>query len=206
MKKVALVLLLVGVTVTGCTTSGVTSGSKPSAPSPPSQITTVPGGPTFTGPYAAVLADMYAKSRTTAEREALADGTITDAEQAEMVERLRKCVSGFGHVLVSYGKAGGSTFDLNPAQETDAANNEVSECEKSSGENTVGLVYSLVLRNPENIDLIPKIIACLKEHHLVGPHYSRSDYERGLPDFPDENRNIRVLRCNDDPLNRIADE
>lgn len=203
MKKVALVLSLVGVTLTGCTTSGAVSGSAPSTTSAASQATTVPGAPTFTGPYAAVLADAYAKSRSTFERDALADGKITDAEQAEMVERLRTCVSGFGHTLVSYGKAGGSTFDLNPNQESGAANDEISTCEKSAGENTVGLVYSLVLRNPQNIDLVPKTIACLKKHQLVGPGYSRSDYERGLPNFPDEKRNAQVLQCNDDPLNRI---
>ena len=203
MKKVALLLLLVGVTLTGCTTSGVASGPTPSGTSPASPTATVPGAPTFTGPYAAVLADVYAKSRSTFERDALVDGKITDAEQAEMVERLRTCVRGYGHTLVSYGKAGGSTFDLNPNKKSDAANDEVSECEKSAGENTVGLIYSLVLRNPQNIDLVPKTIACFKKHQLVGPGYSRSDYERGLPNFPDEKRNAQVLQCNDDPLNRI---
>ena len=206
MKKVALLLLLVGVTLTGCTTSDVASVSTPPTVSTASPTATVAGGPNFTGPYAAVLADVYAKSRSTFEREALADGKITDAEEAEMIERLRTCVRGFGHDLVSYGKAGGSTFDLNPNRESGAANDEVSACEKSAGTNTVGLIYSIVLRNPHNIDLVPRTIACLKAHHLVSPGYSRSDYERGLPNFPDEKRNAQVLQCNDDPLNRIKGE
>ena len=202
MKKVALLLLVVGGALTGCTASSVASVSSPSATATPSPSSTVAGGPKFTGPYAAVLADVYAKSHSTFERDALADGKVTDAEEAEMIERLRRCLASSGHRLVSFDKAGPQEIEeVNPNKDPDVSHKAVESCEASSGANTVGLIYGAMLTNPQNVDLVPKIVTCLKKHHLVGPSYSKSDYQHGLPHFPDDKRTTQVQQCNDDPLN-----
>ena len=199
MKKVASFLLALGTALTGCTASGLASVSSPSRTSPtPGPSSTVAGDPSFSGPYAAELAERYAKSHSTFEREALADGKVTDAEQAEMIERLRTCLAGIGMKLVKYTKGGGQEIEiLDKSQDPDASNEALESCETSSGSNTVGLIYELTLRNPQNIDLVPKIVACFKKHHLVGPGY---DYKRGLPHVPDDKRESQVQQCNDDPL------
>ena len=124
-----------------------------------------------------------------------------------MVERLRTCLAGTGHKLLKFEKAGPQEIqDLIPNKDPDVGHKEVESCYASSGANTVGLVYGQMLINPENIDLVPKTVACLKKHQLVGPGFSKSDYQRGLPRFPDDKRNKQVQRCNDDPLNLAKGE
>lgn len=202
MKKIAPLLLAAGIALTGCTAPGVASVSSPSSTSTPNPSSTVAGGPKFTGPYAAMLTDVYAESHSTFEREALADGKITDAEHAEMIERLRTCLAGSGHRLVSFDKTGRQEIeDVNPNKDPDVGHKEITSCQASSGENTVGLIYSAMLTNPQNIDLVPKVIACLKKHHLVGPSYSKNDYQHELPHFSDHKKDAQVTQCNDDPLN-----
>lgn len=202
MKKVALLLLAVGAALAGCTASGVDSPSSPPATTTPSPSSTVAAGPEFTGPYAAELAERYAKSKSSFERDALADGTVTDAEQAEMIERLRTCLASNGHKLDSFKKTGAHEITAaNPDEDGEVGRKQIESCEKYAGVNTVGLIYSAMATDPENTDIVPKIVACLKKHHLVGPGYSKSDYQRGLPTFPDDKRNTQVIQCNDDPLN-----
>lgn len=201
MKKVASLLFFVGAVLTGCTASGVESIPSPSATATPTP-SSVAGGPTFSGPYAALLAERYAKSSSTFERDALADGNVTDAERAEMIERFRSCLSRTGHRLDSFKKTGAREITAaNPDEDGAVGRKQIESCEKYAGVNTVGLIYSAMATDPENTDLVPKIVACLKKHGLVGPGYSRSDYQRGLPTFPDAKRNDRVTQCNDDPLN-----
>ena len=203
MKKVASLLLVVGAALAGCTAAGVASQPSPSATATPSPSPTVPGVPKFTGPYAAELAERYAKSRSPFERDALADGKVTDAEEAEMIERFRTCLSSNGHTLDSFKKTGAHEITaLNPNEDAEAGRKQIESCEKYAGVYTVGLIYSAVVTDPNNIDLVPKIIDCLKKHNLVGPGYSKSDYEHGLPTFPDHKRDAQVTQCNDDPLNR----
>lgn len=200
MKKVASLLIIVGAALAGCTASGVDSLPSPSATATPTPSS--PGGPTFTGPYAALLTERYAKSNSSFERDALADGKVTDAERAEMIERFRACLSSTGHRLDSFKKTGAREITaLNPDEDAETGRKQIESCEKHAGVNTVGLIYSAMATDPENTDLVPKIVACLKKHGLVGPGYSRSDYQRGLPTFPDAKRNDRVTQCNDDPLN-----
>ena len=207
MKKAASLLLVVGVALTGCTASGVAFQPSPSAPATPSPSSSVKGGPKFTGPYAAELAERYAKSHSTFERGALADGKVTDAEQAEMIERFRTCLSGNGHKLDSFKKTGAHEISaLNPNEDAEVGRKEIESRDKYAGVYTVGLIYSATLLNPQNVDLVPKIVACFKKHHLVGPGYSRSDYQRGLPHFPDDKRDAQVTQCNDDPLNLAKGE
>ena len=207
MKKFASLLLVVGAALTGCTASDLASQPSPSAPTTPSPSSAVRSGPKFTGPYAAELAERYAKSHSTFEREALADGKVTDAEQAEMIERFRTCLSSNGHELDSFKKSGAHEISAhNPNEDAEVGRKQIESCDKYAGLYTVGLIYSATLLNPENIDLIPKIVACFKKHHLVGPGYSKSDYQRGLPHFPDDKRVAEVTQCNVDPLNLAKGE
>ena len=204
---VAVLLSAAGAALTGCTASSIDSPPSPPVTVAPSPTSAAAAIPEFTGPYAAELAERYAKSRADFEREALADGTITDAEQAEMVERLRTCLAGNGFELQKYTKTGAQEIkDLEESRHPDDGNEAVESCQWSSGANTVGLIYGQMVVNPQNIDLVPKIVACLKKHHLVAPGFSKSDYQRGIPRFPDDKRNAQVQQCNDDPLNLAKGE
>ena len=205
--SVAVLLSVVGGALTGCTASSVDTPASPPPTVTPSPSSTAAAIPEFTGPYAAELAERYAKSRSDFEREALADGTITDAEQAEMIERLRTCLASNGFELQKYTKAGAEEIKiLDDSRDPDESHEAVEACHWSSGANTVGLIYGQMLINPQNIDLVPKIIACLKKHHLVGAGFSKGDYYRGIPRFPDDKRNGQVQQCNDDPLNLAKGE
>ena len=206
MKKLAVLLFTIAAALTGCATSGLDSQASPSATATPTPSSTVTG-PAFTGPYAAELAERYAKSRSTFERDALADGKVTDAEQAEMIERLRTCLASNGFTLEKYTKTGAQENTiLDDSRDPDAGHEAIESCQWSSGANTVGLIYEQMLVNPQNVDLVPKIIACLKKLHLVGPSYSKNDYQRELPHFPDDKRDAQVTQCNADPLNLATGE
>ena len=207
MKKLAVLLFTIAAALTGCATSGLDSQASPSATATPTSSSTVTDDPKFTGPYAAELAERYAKSRSTFERDALADGKVTDAEQAEMIERLRTCLASNGFTLEKYTKTGAQEIKiLDDSRDPDVSNEAVESCQWSSGANTVGLIYGQMLINPQNVDLVPKIIACLKKLHLVGPGYSKNDYQRELPHFPDDKRDAQVTQCNADPLNLATGE
>lgn len=195
-----LVLCLAGLVLTGCTTSVASASGSPVATAKPSSGSTI--SPKFGGPYAAELRDVYSKSRSEFERAALADGKVTDAEEAEMIERLRTCLASNGHRLDSFKKTGAHEITaLNPDEEGPTGRKQIESCETYAGVNTVGLIYSAMLTDPQNIDLVPKIIACFKEHRLVDSGYGKSDYERALPSFSDEKKNAQVSQCNADPLN-----
>lgn len=119
-----------------------------------------------------------------------------------MIERFRKCLADNGHRLDSFTKTGAHDITaLNPNENSDAGMKQVHACDTYAGVNTVGLIYSAMLTDPENIDLVPKIIGCFKAHHLVDSGYTRSEYEHGLPTFSDDKKNAQVTQCNDDPLN-----
>ncbi|WP_431245419.1 hypothetical protein [Leifsonia xyli] len=202
MKKVALLALLACAVLTGCATSRVTSASSPSASVAVTPSSTAAGSPPFTGPYAQVLADVYGKSHTAFERDALSDGKITDAEHAEMIERFRTCLASNGHRLDWYKKTGSHEITaLDKDEDSDVGRKQIESCDKFAGVNTVGLIYSAMLTNPHNVDVVPKIVACFKKHHLVSPSYSTSDYQEGLPTFSDRKKNAQVQQCNEDPLN-----
>lgn len=174
---------------------GSSSGTTPSSPS---EL------PAFSGPWAQEFASSYRAARSPFEREALEDGTVTDAEFAEMQARLTTCLSGRGITFSGFQPDGSFEYALGrltPAE----GNAAVQSCDSSSGYNTVGILYLDIRRNPQNLPNDRIISQCLVKNGAVPEGYSAKDYDRDAPDgtFPytDTKKGPIVLaRCAADPL------
>jgi len=134
------------------------------------------GVPEFTGPFAAEFAQTYRDTDSDFARGVLEDGTITDAEHAEMVELFTACLAGKGIVFKGYNPDGGFTTSSAPdPEETDAL---IDECSASSGEDAVGSLHDIMRTNPENLDWATISAQCLVEAGVVPPDYDAAAFSQ----------------------------
>jgi hypothetical protein len=139
------------------------------------------------------------------EREALADGRISDAEFAEMENSFVDCLRERNVSFGGFGPAGGYGFTPGTGTTTGEANSIADECSASSGLNTVGYLYFAMKRNPQNLDEATITAACLVEKKVVPQTYTASDYARDTPTraypFTDAARGEKAMEeCDTDPL------
>lgn len=156
------------------------------------------------GAWEADFQQAYQEATSAEARQALEDGVISDREFAEMKARFAACLKDAGITLKSYGP-GGSETAFAPPMTPDREHQKTSECSKSSGEDSVGMLYILMRSNPDNVDQRPAIVECFKRHGLVDASYTVKDYVAG--DFTtdtDADRHAAFDACNSDPLGLLG--
>lgn len=162
-------------------------------------------GVEFTGPWAAEFSASYARASDDFSRKAIGDGSISEQEYSEMIDRFRGCVSGFGYDIGEYKLDGSFTLTFPPETSADVANKNVDACSRQSGEAEIGSLYSWTHRNPDRSNEDSLIVECLVAKAVVPSTYSTSDYandsSRNEFPFADEESGGEVLeRCRIDPL------
>ncbi|MDR3067959.1 MAG: hypothetical protein LBU50_00430 [Cellulomonas sp.] len=158
--------------------------------------------PSFEGPYAADFEGFYRATDSDFARNVLSDSQITDAEYAEMEERFRTCLADDGITFDGFRDDGGYTTSLAPDDgDTEAM---ITVCSESSGEDTVGALYTIMRSNPDNLD-VPTIMAeCLVRKGMRPSGYNGNAYSSEmesveLSDFSPDQQDI-LLSCSADPL------
>ncbi|WP_434316147.1 hypothetical protein [Leifsonia sp. P73] len=187
------ILIASALVLTGCSGPGETAGERPDRPAP--------GG----AGWESEIADAVRHATTDFERNALADGRISDAEFAEMENGFVECLRDRNVTFGGFGPAGGYGFTPGPGTTTAEANGIADECSASSGLDTVGSLYFAMQRNPQNLDEASITAACLVKKKVVPQTYSASDYARDTPTraypFTDAARGEKAMEeCDTDPL------
>ncbi|NEN07895.1 hypothetical protein G3T36_18725 [Diaminobutyricibacter tongyongensis] len=161
--------------------------------------------PEFSGPWAGDLTYAFRKASSDFERNALSDGTISEAEFAEVENRFITCLRAGGLTTAGINPGGSLEFGFPPEMGPDKANRISDNCSASSGYDTVGSLYFAMRRNPQNLDEAKIAAACLGRKGVVPRGYDASDYKRDVPTMafpfsdPDEGREA-LEACSADPL------
>lgn len=161
------------------------------------------GPPSFDGPYAAEFADFYSRATSDFVREVLWDGQITDAEFAEMTDRFSSCLADQGITFLGFNPDGGLRTSV--AQNGGDTHAIVSDCSRSSGEDFIGALHSMLVTNPDDRDWSTIVAECLVKKGVVPSDYSAADFaqdEAKFADFESVTPELRdaLLACTSDPL------
>ena len=206
MKRARILRLIGAVAIVGVAASACGTSS----PGDASSYAYTGPVPSFEGPYAAEFEEYYRSTESDFARRVLADGQITDAEYAEMEERFRSCLAEDGITFGGFRPDGGYTTSLAPNGGDTYAMIQV--CSKSSGEDTVGALYSIMRTNPENLDGATIMAECLVKKGVVPPGYDANAYSQhmeGLSDGPSSlppDLYDALMSCSDDPLGLFNDQ
>lgn len=166
--------------------------------------------PGFSGPYAEEFAKSYREATSDFVRSALQDEEISDAEYAEMSERFRQCLAEVGIEFDEF-DADGSFMTTNAPHGGDT-HAFVTECSESSGENSVGMLWTFIRGNPENRDTYAGMAECLVSTGVVSPGYDAEQYMAdaegrfsNLDNLPEETRTA-LVDCSQDPFGHLDDQ
>lgn len=140
---------------------------------PSSQLNRMPN---FSGPWAELFRDEYARAPNDEIRGYLSDEVITEAENQAVTEAFRKCMSSRGLTFDGFEFDGSYSFGFAQVSNSDDANEIATECEMSSGADQVSFLYHQMKLNPENRDLAPDIAACLVRAGVVPTEYTAKEY------------------------------
>lgn len=159
--------------------------------------------PNFGGPWAAEFAQAYAATDNQWVRGAVEDGTISDQEYSEMVERLRSCLADVGITMTVVDNS--YRWDIPDGSTAREANDHFDACSHSVGETYIGWLYFGVRRNPDHRDESALIATCLVQKSAVPEGYDAKDYERDsekqtFPFTDPETGKSQLVACSEDPL------
>ncbi len=188
--------------LTGCASSisSATSGPSHEAVS----------APPMEGPWADVFAAEWEAATTDVERSVLADGVVSDQEYAEMTETFRDCLDDQGIDFTGFSADGSFETSVSPSRDPDEANEAVKSCSRAAGEDSIGMLYSWVNRNPERLDDNTIVVRCLQDEGVVGAAYTAADYADDIdseeyPFVVDEQTGLGVVSlCESDPLGLLG--
>lgn len=169
--------------------------------------------PSFSGPWASVFAHEYEATTSDFARQVLADGKITEAERAAVIERFSDCLTQNGLTLKEYRVDGSFQIDINDrAEEDDPSKAKMPGCRDTSGINTIDLLYQDMRKNPENRNKSEIMVECLLKAEAVSEGYTVADFDREDPSGkvtllrPElkETAKDPVLLCEKDPLGILS--
>lgn len=173
----------------------------------------VKGEPSFSGPWATVLAQEYESTTSDYGRQALEDGKISEAERAAAIERFRNCLTQNGLTLIEFRDDGSFEIDINDkTEEDDPSKAKMPICRETSGLDTIDSLFQEMRRNPENRNISEIMVECLLNAKAVPESYTLADFEREYPLdevtlLRPELKNTRtdpVHLCESDPLGLIT--
>jgi hypothetical protein len=166
--------------------------------------------PHIEGPWAAEFSAEWEAATTDFERQVLEDGVVSDQEYSEMTELFRACLSDEGIDFDGFAPDGSYETTSAPGADQDATHDAVKECSRASGEDSVGLLYSWVHRNPERLDDNTIVVECLHESGVVDRSYTAAQYEQDvtLESYPfvvDLQTGLDAVEvCESDPLGLLG--
>lgn len=105
-----------------------------------------PPTPEPTGPWAQEIRQAYEASQSEFAKEALSDGTISEAEYRESQQRWVDCMHDAGHNSAEVVNGNNYRFDTDGE---DAADDTAARCTTESGLLDVEPIYSLLTQNPD---------------------------------------------------------
>lgn len=132
------------------------------------------------------------EAATEEEREALADGVITDQEYAYFQARILECLEAIG-VDASWTADG--TLSYNP---NGADNQSIDDCNIDNGDRLLAL-RDAIIRNPDHLDQSKILVECLRRVGVVGRDYTVDDLNAEL-DFDRILTSPDFAGCIADPL------
>lgn len=161
--------------------------------------------PTFTGPWADALTEVYLTSQTDAQRSILADGVVTEAEYTEVRNQFAACMADLG-IEFTFGSYGTMTSEsAEGAPEGKAFEEAYIGC-SSQTKSGVDWVYESMQRNPENLDEPTIMVACLVRASLVPDSYTAAqyslDWENGTLPYSETDPDATL--CEFDPLGLLS--
>jgi hypothetical protein len=175
-------LLLLAVGLVGCASS---NGGAPA----PGNAVEAPAKP-----WADLIKSTYDSARTPAEREALADGKISDTEYAYFQQLIVTCLKKIG-VVATWS----SDHSLDYTRPDSVSNSAVDKCNKDNGLDLI-VLRDAMNRNPQQLDENTILVDCLKRVKAVDPGYTPSMLARGV-DVDEFINSSQFDKCNADPLN-----
>jgi len=181
--------------VAAATLACLLAGCAPAEPGSPPGPASPPHGsePVFSGPWGGLFASTYAEADEV-EREALADGEISDAEYAYFQGAIVDCLDGIGFEA-SFTDAGALQYSGTGVEEKQE---DINACNLDNGVRVLAL-RDAIRRNPDNLDESGIMVDCLKRLGVVADDYTRDMFESGV-------EIARILddegfdACNADPL------
>jgi hypothetical protein len=174
-------LLLTAVSVVGCASLNV---------GPPASE----NGAAPAKPWADLIKSTYDSARTPDEREALEDGTISDAEYAYFQQLIVTCLKKIG-VTATWS----SDHTLDYTRPDSVSNSAVNTCNRENGLDLI-VLRDAMDRNPRQLDENTILVDCLKRVGAVDPGYTPSMLARGV-DVDKFIDSSQFDKCNADPLN-----
>jgi hypothetical protein len=183
--------------LTGCTSTASTSR--------PASAT--PTAPRIEGPWAAEFTAEWQAATTDFERQILEDGVVSDQEYSEMTERFRACLADAGIEFGGFEPDGSYETTSTPGADQDAAHETVNDCSRTSGEDSVGLLYSWVNRNPDDNAIV---VECLQDSGVVDRGYTAAEYSEDIelesyPFVVDAQTGLDAVEvCESDPLGLLG--
>lgn len=186
--------------LTGCTATAFTSPAASATPT----------APRIEGPWAAEFTAEWQAATTDVERRILEDGVVTDQEYSEMTERFRACLADAGIEFGGFEPDGSYETTSTPGADQDAAHETVNDCSRTSGEDSVGLLYSWVNRNPEHLDDNAIVVQCLQDSGVVDRGYTAAEYSQDIelesyPFIVDVRTGLAAVEvCESDPLGLLG--
>jgi hypothetical protein len=137
--------------------------------------------PEFTGPWANEFRDAYQDATTKFERTVLEDENISDQELSEMRSKLKQCLVSSGFSDIHFSDGGELQFSQPSSLSSEQVNERAQDCSASSGEDSIGALYSWIRRNPKNLDEDKIMAECLVRKKVVDRSYSAKDYKNDSP-------------------------
>lgn len=145
-------------------------------------------------PWADLIKSTYDNARTPAEREALADGKISDTEYSYFQQLIVTCLKKIG-VVATWS----SDHSLDYTRPDSVSNSAVDKCNKDNGLDLI-VLRDAMNRNPRQLDEDTILVDCLKRVKAVDPGYTPSMLARGV-DVDKFINSSQFDNCNADPLN-----
>ena len=144
-------------------------------------------------PWAELIKSTYDNARTPAEREALADGKISDTEYAYFQQLIVTCLKKIG-VVATWS----SDHSLDYTRPDSVSNSAVNTCNEENGLDLI-VLRDAMDRNPRQLDENTILVNCLKRVKAVDPGYTPSMLANGV-DMDEFINSTQFDKCNADPL------
>lgn len=148
----------------------------------------------YAGPWAQTFADWAELTDVEFGLEAFRDSRLTEAEYEQGMLMIRECYASRGYE-VEYDRYGFET--VTSIGGTEDAFEVMGDCAFADG--GVVALYSMIMVNPRNDDMLALAAACLLREELVEPGFSR-DYVELMPVVPGSAEE----RCIRDPQGRVS--
>lgn len=150
-------------------------------------------------PYAAAVQAAREAATSDFERKALQDGHVSRAEYEEATSLYVECLTENGWPTIRVEQDGIYAYQVEGRAEGDAWDTADARCRQG----TVDVIEPLYVDstiNPNSQDFVDLVVACLKEHGIVEPSYSKNDFLESFDAPPWDPSDPTVASCMSRPV------